>query len=96
MPVGGGFRGAPGGLGWGHHPQSLARSNRSTRRVTATTVTVDVTSSTTYSDPSVTSATPANVTGGEQISVVGTTSSGTVTATKALIGLTTISEVATF
>ncbi len=52
-----------------------------------TTVTVDVSSSTTYGDPSVTSPSLSNVTVGEHVFVVGTTSSGTVTATKVMIGM---------
>jgi hypothetical protein len=51
------------------------------------TVTVDVGSSTTYTDPGVSSATFANVTVGEHVAVIGTESSNTVTATKVLIGL---------
>jgi hypothetical protein len=51
-----------------------------------TTVTVDVTSSTTYKDQKVTSPSFANVTTGEMVSVEGTTTSGTVTATSVLIG----------
>jgi hypothetical protein len=51
-----------------------------------TVVTVDVSSSTTYVDPKVTSASLSNVTVGEQVAVVGTDTSNTVTATKVLIG----------
>jgi preprotein translocase subunit YajC len=50
------------------------------------TVTVNVSSSTTYRDPSVSSATLANVTVGEQVAVFGTESSDTVTATSVGIG----------
>jgi len=51
-----------------------------------TTVTVDVSSSTTYKDGKVTSPTFANVTKGEMVSVEGTTTSGVVTATSVSIG----------
>ena len=51
-----------------------------------TTVTVDVTSSTTYRDQKVTSPSFTNVTTGEMVSVEGTTASGVVTATSVLIG----------
>jgi hypothetical protein len=51
-----------------------------------TTVTVDVTSSTTYKDAGVASPTIADVTVGERVAVQGTTASGTVTATSVLIG----------
>jgi len=51
------------------------------------TVTVDVGSSTTYRDAKVTSATLADVTVGEQVAVVGSESSGTVTATSVMIGM---------
>ena len=51
-----------------------------------TTVTVDVTSSTTYKDQGVTSPSFANVTTGEMVSVEGTTASGIVTATSVFIG----------
>jgi hypothetical protein len=50
------------------------------------TVTVDVTSSTTYKDQAVTSPSFANVTVGEMVSVEGTTASGVVTATSVTIG----------
>ncbi len=51
------------------------------------TVTVEVSSSTTYKDPGVTSPSFANVTTGEMVSVEGTTaSSGVVTATSVFIG----------
>ena len=50
------------------------------------TITVAVSSSTTYMDPSVSSAGISNVTVGEHVAVVGTTTSGTVTATQVLIG----------
>jgi hypothetical protein len=52
-----------------------------------TTVTVDVTSSTTYRDGKVTSPTFANVTTGEMVVVEGTTASGIVTAKSVLIGM---------
>ena len=51
-----------------------------------TTVTVNVTSTTTYKDQGVTSPSFANVTTGEMVSVEGTTASGVVTATSVLIG----------
>jgi hypothetical protein len=51
-----------------------------------TTVTVDVTSSTTYNDQGVTSPTLANVTVGETVAAFGTEASGTVTATSVDIG----------
>ena len=47
----------------------------------ATSVTVDVTSSTTYKDPKVTSPSFADVTIGEMVRVQGTTAAGVVTAT---------------
>ena len=56
----------------------------------STTVTVDVTSATTYFDPGITSPTMANVTVGERVAVFGTSgsgSSGTVTATQVAIGV---------
>ncbi len=51
-----------------------------------TTVTVDVSSTTTYRDPKVTSATVADVTVGEHVAVFGTESSSVVTATSVAIG----------
>lgn len=51
-----------------------------------TTVTVDVSSSTTYKDGKVGSPTFANVTVGEMVSVEGTTAAGVVTATSVEIG----------
>ena len=51
-----------------------------------TTVTVDVSSSTTYRDPGVTSPTIADVTVGEHVAVFGTESSAVVTATSVGIG----------
>jgi hypothetical protein len=51
-----------------------------------TTVTVDVSSSTTYRDGKVTSPGFANVTVGEMVTVEGTTASGVVTATSVSIG----------
>ncbi len=53
----------------------------------ASTVTVDVGSSTKYVDPSVSSPTFSDVTVGEHVAVIGTESSNTVTATSVLIGL---------
>ncbi len=54
---------------------------------TGTTVTVEVGSSTSYQDPKVTSPTLADVTVGEQVAVVGTETSDTVTATRVMIGV---------
>ena len=51
-----------------------------------TKVTVDVTSSTTYADPSVTSASFADVKVGDHVAVFGTDTSNTVAATKVAIG----------
>ncbi|HEY5097633.1 MAG TPA: hypothetical protein VII46_06265, partial [Acidimicrobiales bacterium] len=51
-----------------------------------TTVTVNVSSTTTYRDPKVTSATIADVTVGEHVAVFGTESSSVVTATSVAIG----------
>jgi hypothetical protein len=51
-----------------------------------TTVTVDVSSSTTYRDGKVTSPRFSDVTVGEMVSVEGTTTSGVVTATRVPIG----------
>ena len=51
-----------------------------------TTVTVDVTSSTTYNDQGVTSPTLANVTVGETVAAFGTEASRTITATSVDIG----------
>jgi hypothetical protein len=52
-----------------------------------TTVTVNVSSSTTYRDQSATSPTIANVTVGEQVAVFGTDTSNTVAATSVAIGV---------
>jgi preprotein translocase subunit YajC len=51
-----------------------------------TTVTVDVSSSTTYTDPSVTSPTFSTIKVGDHVAVFGTDTSDTVTATKVAIG----------
>ena len=51
-----------------------------------TTVTVDVSSSTTYLDPSVTSPTSATIKVGDHVAVFGTDTSNTVIATKVAIG----------
>jgi hypothetical protein len=51
-----------------------------------TTVTVGVTSTTTYRDPTVASASFADVKVGERVGVVGTTTSDTVDATSVMIG----------
>ena len=88
-------RGHPGPRGmWGHGtPPAAAGTVASVGTGTftlnardGTTVTVDVTSSTTYKDPAVTSPSLADVTVGEMVSVEGTTASGIVTATSVLIG----------
>ncbi|MDR3660544.1 MAG: DUF5666 domain-containing protein, partial [Mycobacterium sp.] len=50
------------------------------------TVTVDVSSSTTYADPSVSSPTFSTLKVGDQVAVFGTDTSNTVTATKLAIG----------
>jgi hypothetical protein len=55
------------------------------------TVTVDVTSSTSYKDQGVTSPSLADVTVGETVAAFGTESSGTVTATSVSIGVTSVS-----
>jgi hypothetical protein len=52
-----------------------------------TTVIVDVTSSTTYTDHKVTSPTFVNITAGEMVSVEGTTTSGVGIASNVTIGL---------
>ncbi len=49
-------------------------------------MTVDVSSSTTYHDPAVSSPSFANVTAGAHVAVFGTETSGTVTATSVAIG----------
>jgi hypothetical protein len=54
------------------------------------TVTVDVSSSTKYMDPGVSSPSLSNVTVGEHVAVVGSESSNTVTATAVLIGVPNI------
>ncbi len=54
-----------------------------------TTVTVDVSSTTTYVDPKITAPSLADVTVGEPVAVVGTEVSDTVTATTVLVGLPT-------
>jgi preprotein translocase subunit YajC len=51
-----------------------------------TVVTVNVSSSTTYDDPNVSSASFSNVTVGAHVAVFGTDASNTVTATKVMIG----------
>jgi preprotein translocase subunit YajC len=52
----------------------------------STTVTVNVSATTTYRDPSVTSPTLANLTVGEHVAVFGTDASNVVTATSVAIG----------
>ena len=53
----------------------------------AGTVTVDVSSTTTYADRDVTSPTITDVTVGEHVAVFGTSSSGIITATSVAIGM---------
>ena len=52
-----------------------------------TSITVDVTSGTTYRDPKVTSPSFADVTVGERVGVTGTKTSDTVAATSVMIGI---------
>ncbi len=89
--------GAPGGPG-GHSPfggtpptamGTVASVGTNTFTLTThdgTTVTVDVSSTTTYLDRGVTSPTLSDVKVGDHVAVVGTDSSNTVTATKVAIG----------
>jgi hypothetical protein len=56
--------------------------------MSGTTLTVDVSSKTTYRDFGVASASLANVKVNERVAVFGTTSAGTVTATSVAIGMT--------
>ncbi len=53
----------------------------------STTVTVDVSDSTTYFDPGVTSPSISDVTVGEHVAVFGSETSGSVAATSVAIGL---------
>ena len=88
-PAGG--KGGPGGPG-GSPPAAMgtvASVGDGTFTLTTadkTTVTVNVSSTTTYRDPSVTSPTIANVTVGEHVAVFGTDTSNVVTATSVAIG----------
>ena len=66
--------------------ESVGTGTFTVKEPKGTTVTVDVTSSTTYKDGKVTSPTFANVTTGEMVAVEGTTASGIVTAKSVLIG----------
>ena len=83
----------PGGM-WGHGTppaaagtvESVGTGSFTLQGRDGTTVTVDVTSSTTYKDQKATSPSFANVTVGEMVSVQGTTASGVVTATSVTIG----------
>ncbi len=98
VAIGFGFgRGMGGGFGQGTPPAAIGTvasvgTNASgvnyftVKTHAGTTVTVDVTSTTTYKDQSVTSPSFANVTTGETVVVEGTTASGTVTATSVAIG----------
>ncbi len=89
-----GGKGAPGGPGGpgGSPPAAMgtvASVGADTFTLTTqdkTTVTVNVGSTTTYRDPSVTSPTLANVTVGEHVAVFGTDTSNVVTATSVAIG----------
>jgi preprotein translocase subunit YajC len=88
---GGGGPGGPGGSG-GSPPAAMgtvASVGDGTFTLTtrdSTTVTVNVSATTTYRDPSVTSPTLANVTVGEHVAVFGTDASNVVTATSVAIG----------
>jgi hypothetical protein len=66
--------------------ESVGTGTFSVKAHNGTTVIVDVSTSTTYRDRKVTSATFANVTTGEMVTVEGTTASGVVTATRVSIG----------
>jgi hypothetical protein len=87
----GGPMGAPGGKG-GTPPAAVGTVESvgdGTFTITAqdgTTVTVNVSSATTYMDQGVTSASIANVTVGEHVAVFGTDTSNTVAATNVAIG----------
>ncbi len=87
-------QGPPNGQAQGHgwHPAvmgTVASVGSATFTVTTSSgsrVTVDVSNATSYRDPGVTSPTFANVTTGQHVFVMGTTSSGTVAATAVFIG----------
>jgi preprotein translocase subunit YajC len=89
----GGPGGGPGGGGPGGSPPAAVGTvvtvgtNTFTLKTNdGTTVTVNVSSSTTYRDREVTSPTLANVTAGETVAAFGTDTSNTVTATSVEIG----------
>ncbi len=65
---------------------SVGASSFTIKAKDGSTVTVDVSGSTTYRDPSVSSPTLANVTVGETVAAFGTETSNTVTATSVAIG----------
>jgi hypothetical protein len=65
--------------------ESVGTSSFTVKGRNGKTVTVDVTSSTTYKDPNVKSPTSRNVTKGEMVFVEGTTKSGVVTAKSVFI-----------
>ncbi len=65
---------------------SLGSNTFTLKTTSGTSVTVDVSSTTTYRDRGVTSPSFANVSVNEHVAVFGTTSSGTVSATSVLIG----------
>jgi preprotein translocase subunit YajC len=87
----GGPMGAPGGKG-GTPPaavgtvKSVGDGTFAIAAQDGTTVTVNVSSATTYMDQGVTSASIANVTVGEHVAVFGTDTSNTVAATSVAIG----------
>ena len=92
-PTSGGKRGPDGPGGPGGSPPAAMGTVASVGDNTftlatrdKTTVTVNVSSTTTYRDPSVTSPTLANVTVGEHVAVFGTDTSNVVTATSVAIG----------
>jgi hypothetical protein len=64
-----------------------ASANTFTLTTDSGTVTVDVTSATTYRDHDVTSPSLANVTVGEEVAVFGTSTNGTLDATSVCIGV---------
>ena len=92
VTIGSGSGGFGGGFGHGTPPaaagtvESVGTGTFTLQGRDGTTVTVDVTSSTTYKDQKATSPSFANVTVGEMVSVQGTTASGVVTATSVTIG----------
>jgi hypothetical protein len=66
--------------------ESVGKDTFTVKGRDGTTVSVDVSSSTTYKDRAVASPSFANVTKGEMVGVQGTTASGKVTAKSVLIG----------